>query len=600
MHEQNIVHAGLTAGSILCNSSGPFTAKISCFDFSHFADTPEADRLLNTTPARWHAPEVLLGEPTTFASDVFSLGLLLSTLTNRCLPYACVADPFQVYATRLHQLLPYPVRSSPEVQELFRRLCVSRHDNRPSVKEVCQLLLQNPNIFDDCHPPEPFSLRGRDNLSEALENESVAVIDVIPCRSTTEVYVLASTEQEAVRLRSRIAENQLDLRFGDKLYKAEPSENPIQVGNWCQFVLRELPWDEEIAFQVEQATPEALRDLIEIEFPKHSRTLNHPLPIIQHSDLTVGKYLTQGGHGVILRGKFQNRDVIVKQSREQQNGDDHMVREALNHERVRACESEKESFVVRLLGITLNPVQLVFPLAEHKSLDHYLLVDNDTASETRSRFTHKVCDRSRCVRWLHQIASGLHFLAIHKVSHGDLSTGNILVFNGSDGQLDCKITDLDTLSLPSDSHREYSFTYRYAAPERFVTGESTEKSDVFSFAVIALEVLIRRPAFDVNPFTIAYGRGKSFQFLPVFPPFVSTTMIQLLTLCGSGQADARPTFEHFLCHCPRNVEENFNPEFLLNHAGLVAALEQQYSQSLCDLAKMQLVYEQIQGDDKKT
>jgi serine/threonine protein kinase len=90
-------------------------------------------------------------------------------------------------------------------------------------------------------------------------------------------------------------------------------------------------------------------------------------------------------------------------------------------------------------------------------------------------------------------AHGLRYLHESQIIHGDVKTANILL----DEEWLTKITDPGLSNTGSSSDREVlpkiRGTIGYLDPE---TDQLTEKSDVFSFGVVLLEVLCARPSIS--------------------------------------------------------------------------------------------------------
>ncbi|XP_023915022.1 receptor-like protein kinase FERONIA [Quercus suber] len=100
------------------------------------------------------------------------------------------------------------------------------------------------------------------------------------------------------------------------------------------------------------------------------------------------------------------------------------------------------------------------------------------------------------------VACGLHYLHTglkHSIIHGDVKTKNILL----DEKWEAKLGDFGLFKMGPPSLSKDLFwvvsrvegTYGYMAPEYVLQGELTDKSEVYSFGVLLLEVLCARKVF---------------------------------------------------------------------------------------------------------
>ncbi|CDP18793.1 unnamed protein product [Coffea canephora] len=92
------------------------------------------------------------------------------------------------------------------------------------------------------------------------------------------------------------------------------------------------------------------------------------------------------------------------------------------------------------------------------------------------------------------VARGLEFLHEHchpAVIHRDLKSSNILL----DSNLNAKLSDFGLAILDGAQNKnniKLSGTLGYVAPEYLLDGKLTDKSDVYAFGVVLLELLLRR------------------------------------------------------------------------------------------------------------
>jgi serine/threonine protein kinase len=151
------------------------------------------------------------------------------------------------------------------------------------------------------------------------------------------------------------------------------------------------------------------------------------------------------------------------------------------------------------------------------------------------------------------VAQGMRYL--HSFSppilHRDIKPGNILVSkNGT-----CKITDFGVSRLMAEGKARMTRdagTLMYMAPECFDDRvEYGEKSDVFSYGLVLLELMSGEPPYPVSNSNHSFiasmqNHSKVQPNIHALPPETPAMVRELIIACIQFEITQRPSFEEIV------------------------------------------------------
>ncbi|XP_042951865.1 probable leucine-rich repeat receptor-like serine/threonine-protein kinase At3g14840 isoform X3 [Carya illinoinensis] len=217
------------------------------------------------------------------------------------------------------------------------------------------------------------------------------------------------------------------------------------------------------------------------------------------NNFDVANKIGEGGFGSVYKGLLSDGTMMaVKQlSSKSKQGN----REFLNE--IGMISALQHPHLVKLYGCCVegNQLLLVYEYMENNSLARALFGPEEDQLQLDWPTRHRICVG---------IARGLAYLheeSILKIVHRDIKATNVLL----DKNLNPKISDFGLAKLDDEDNSHISTriagTYGYMAPEYAMRGHLTDKADVYSFGIVALEIVSGKSNTSHRP------KGESLHLL---------------------------------------------------------------------------------------
>ncbi|XP_044490027.1 proline-rich receptor-like protein kinase PERK12 [Mangifera indica] len=196
----------------------------------------------------------------------------------------------------------------------------------------------------------------------------------------------------------------------------------------------------------------------------------------------------EGGFGCVYKGKLPDgKEVAVKQLKAGSGQGEREFRAE-----VEIISRVHHRHLVSLVGYSIADRNrlLIYEFVPNNTLEHHLLAQT-------------VLDWSKRLKIAIGAAKGLAYLhedCHPKIIHRDIKSANILL----DNEFEAKVADFGLAKLNDTTQTHVSTrvmgTFGYLAPEYAASGKLTDRSDVFSFGVVLLELITgRRPVDPTQP-----------------------------------------------------------------------------------------------------
>ncbi|CAJ1785296.1 unnamed protein product [Sphenostylis stenocarpa] len=270
--------------------------------------------------------------------------------------------------------------------------------------------------------------------------------------------------------------------------------------------------------------------------------------IVEATEYFDDKYLIGvGGQGAVYKAILATGQVVAVKKLHSVSNEEMINHKAFTSE-IQALTEIKHRNIVKLYGFCSHSQYsfLVCEFLERGDLKKILKDDDQAAAFDWNKRVHVVKDVANALCYMHHDCTP-------PIVHRDISSKNVLL----DSEYVAHVSDFGTAKLldyNSSNWTSFAGTFGYAAPELAYTMEVNEKCDVYSFGVLALEILFGRHPGDVASLSI--GITSTFDQMALMdklderlPDPTSSTVKELVSIvkiaiaCLTESPRSRPTME---------------------------------------------------------
>lgn len=249
---------------------------------------------------------------------------------------------------------------------------------------------------------------------------------------------------------------------------------------------------------------------------------------INYSDLQLDRKISEGGYGIVYRGRWKHTTVAIKE----------IKREIIEQDKLEEFKNE-----CAVMEVIRHPNVVLFLGACTKQPNLCIILEFCS----RGSLWSLLHDLQIKMNWEYRkkfamdIAKGVYYLHTNKqpILHRDLKSLNVLL----DQALNCKLADFGWTRILGKVMTSKIGTYQWMAPEVINGFKYTEKADVFSFGVILWELATRKPPYYgiegqvVSMRVVKEGLRPKISDKEAPGPF-----LDLMKRCWHEDPDRRPSF----------------------------------------------------------
>ncbi|KAL5457393.1 hypothetical protein EMCRGX_G034645 [Ephydatia muelleri] len=212
-----------------------------------------------------------------------------------------------------------------------------------------------------------------------------------------------------------------------------------------------------------------------------------------------------------------------------------------------SSEKDKADFLkeMTVMSTLLHPNIIRFYGAVHKAADSDLIVlEYLPFGDLKAYLTKTAPSRKQLLKYMTDVASGMHYISERGLVHRDLAARNVLV---GENEV-CKVADFGLLrELPEDGDIYFSMhnipcPIKWMPPESIDGGQFSVASDVWSFGILMWEMFnpSKPPYQGMSNMECAVAVCKGYR-LPL-PRGIPSIMAKIMESCWHQNPHNRPSF----------------------------------------------------------
>ena len=236
--------------------------------------------------------------------------------------------------------------------------------------------------------------------------------------------------------------------------------------------------------------------------------------VVSHDQFTIGREIGRGAWATVHEATFRGATVAAKRLYDEIISPDYVE---LFHQEMQMALHCQHHNIVTFLGVTLE--------------NHPIILMELMDGSLRDAYTRGDIKDHQVVGILQDVASALNFLHTRPdpVIHRDVSSANVLLKAQYNGEWLAKLGDLGTAKIQKYVRTPGPGALAYSAPEVGDPKCHSAKMDVYSFGILAVEILTKTLPFH----TLDALKSKVRQQFPQYH--------QLVTSCTNYRPSNRST-----------------------------------------------------------